>query len=122
MGKGFIDIRIHNICYGFAHLFKKLERQQDSVIIQEERNLQIYKLRIDAATCWESGYDIMESVETNGVILSDDYSPSHLITFWQDCNVLQSIAAALKTMKAMKDPLAGKQCVNIIINSEINIC
>ena len=62
MGKGFIDIRIRNICYGFARLFKKLERQQDLALIQEERNLQIHKLRIDVATCWESGYDMMERV------------------------------------------------------------
>ena len=41
---------------------------------------------------------------------------------WQNCNVLQSIVAALKTMEAIKAAFPGKQCVIIIINSETKIC
>ena len=37
----------------------------------------------------------------------------HLIPSWQDCDMLELIAAVLKPLKAMTDALSGEQCVTI---------
>ena len=72
---------------------------------------------MDVVTCWGSTYDmverVLEQMEAIRIVLCDDRSASHLIPSWQDCDILQSIAAALKPLKAITDALSGEQCVTI---------
>ena len=48
---------------------------------------------------------LMEQIDAIRVVLCDDWSSSHLIPSWQDCNILLSITAALKPLKVMTDVL-----------------
>ena len=50
----------------------------------------------------------MEAVR---VVLASDRKTSHLIPTWQNCDVLDSISAALKPVKEMTDALSGAKCV-----------
>jgi len=45
--------------------------------------------------------------------LSEDRAFAHLSPSWQDRDVLQSIADALKGLKTMTDALAAEQCVTV---------
>ena len=46
-------------------------------------------------------------------MLASDRTASHLIPSWQDCDVLDSISAALKPLKEMTDALSGGKCVTV---------
>ena len=87
------------------------------VAAQEQKNLPIHKLKVDVVTRWGSVYDmverVMEQIEAIRIVLCDDRNSSHLIPSWQDCDILQSIAAALKPLKAMTNALSGESCVTI---------
>ena len=68
---------------------------------------------------------LMEQMEAIRIVLCDDRSSSHLIPLWQDCDILLSISAALKPLKAMTDALLGESCITIsavkpILNHIIN--
>ena len=52
----------------------------------------------------------MEAVK---VVLASEGKTSHLIPTWQDCDVLDSISAALKPLKEMTDALSGEKCVTV---------
>ena len=56
---------------------------------------------------------VLEQLEAITMVLCDDCSSSHLIPSWQDCDMLESITAALKPLKVMTDALSGEQCVTI---------
>ena len=45
--------------------------------------------------------------------MGGDRNSSHLIPTWQDCDVLQSVAGALKVLKVMTDALSGEKCITI---------
>ena len=50
---------------------------------------------------------VLEQMEAIRNVLSDDHGVSHLMPSWQDNDVLQSIATALKPLKAMTDALSS---------------
>ena len=50
---------------------------------------------------------IIEQMEAIRIVLGDRNS-SHLIPIWQDCDVLQLVAAVLKPLKSMTDALTGE--------------
>ena len=56
---------------------------------------------------------LMEQMEAIRIVLCDDGSSSHLIPSWQNCDILLSITAALKPLKAMTDALSGESCITI---------
>ena len=56
---------------------------------------------------------VLEQMEAIRIVLGGDRNSSHLIPTWQDCDVLQSIAAALKVLKVMTDALSGEKCITI---------
>jgi len=47
------------------------------------------------------------------LFLGADRNSSHLIPSWQDCGVVQAVAAALKPLKEMTDALSAKKCPTI---------
>ena len=47
----------------------------------------------------------IERMEAVRVVLASDRKTSHLIPTWQDCDVLDSISAALRPLKQMTDAL-----------------
>ena len=73
--------------------------------------------KLDVVTRWGSVYDmverVLEQIEAIRIILGADRSSSHLIPTWQDCNVLQAVAAALKPLKEMTDALSAEKCPTI---------
>ena len=121
VGKGLNDTRIQHALRVYRTLVASFSRswkkQRDLVEAQEQKNLPIHKLKVDVVTCWGSCYDMVERVlvqlEAIRIVLCDDRNSSHLIPSWQDCDVLESIAAALKPLKAMTDALSGEQCVTM---------
>ena len=52
----------------------------------------------------------MEGIKT---VLGGDRNSSHLIPTWQDCKVLQSVAAVLTPLKLMTDALYGEKWITI---------
>ena len=56
---------------------------------------------------------LIEQMETIRVVLASDRKTSHLIPSWQDCDVLDSLSAALKPLKEMTDALSGERCVTV---------
>ena len=54
---------------------------------------------------------ILEQMDVVRSVLSEDRASAHLSPSWQDCDVLHSIAAALKGLKSMTDALAAEECV-----------
>ena len=56
---------------------------------------------------------LIEQMEVVRVVLARDRKTSHLIPTWQDCDVLDSISAALKPLKEMTDALSGEKCVTV---------
>ena len=52
-------------------------------------------------------------MEVIRIVLGGDRNLSHLFPNWQDYDVLQSVAAVLKSLKVMTDALSGKQCITI---------
>ena len=121
VGKGLNVTRIQRtlrICRRVVAAFSRSwKKWRDLVAAQEQKNFPIQKLKLDVITWWGLVYDmvdrIMEQVEAIRVVLCDDRSSSHLIPSWQDCDILLSITAALKTLKVMTDALSGESCVPI---------
>jgi len=56
---------------------------------------------------------VLEQMEAIEIVLCDDRNSSHLIPSWQDCDILYSIAAALRPLKVMTDALSEESCVTI---------
>ena len=50
---------------------------------------------------------LIEQMEVVRIVMASDRKTSHLIPTWQDCDVLDSISAALKPLKEMIDVLSG---------------
>ena len=121
VGKGLDDTRIQRalrICRGVVAAFSRSwKKRRDLVAAQEQKNLPIHKLKLDVVTRWGSAYDmverVLEQMEAIRVVLCKDQNSSHLTPSWQDCDILESIASALKPLKVMTDALAGESCVTI---------
>ena len=60
---------------------------------------------------------VLEQMEAIRIVLGGDRNSSHLqvIPIWQDCDVLQSVAAALKMLKVMIDALSGEKCITVLV-------
>lgn len=56
---------------------------------------------------------LVEQMEAVRVVLASDRRSSHLIPSWQDCDILDSITGALKSLKEMTDDLSGEKEVTI---------
>ena len=56
---------------------------------------------------------LIKRMEAVWVVLASDRKTSHLIPTWQNCDVLDSISAALKPLKEMTDALSGEKCVTV---------
>ena len=118
--KGLNDarVRVLRLCKCCRHLLPKLKKKQrDLTIIQEQKGLPTHKLKADVVTCWGSSYEmverLLEQMEAVRVVLASDRKSSHLIPTWQDCDVLDSISAALKPLKETTDALSGEKCVTV---------
>ena len=94
-----------------AAFTRSWKKQRDLVIAQEQKKIPVHQLKLDVVTCWGSAYDmierIIEQMEVVRIVLGGRNS-SYLIPIWQDCDVLQLVAALLKPLKAMIDALTGE--------------
>ena len=65
----------------------------------------MHQLKLDAVTRWGSAYDmvekLLEQIEAIRIYLGADRSSSHSIPSWQNCDIMQAVAAALKPLKEM---------------------
>ena len=59
---------------------------------------------------------LIEQMEAIRIVLCDDRSSYHLIPSWQDCDILLSITAALKPLKAMTGALSGESCITLTMD------
>ena len=100
-----------------AAFSRSWKKQRDLVVAQEQKGLPIRKLKVNVVTRWGSTYDMvermLEQIDAVRSVLSEDRISAHLTPTWQDCDILQSIAAALKPLKSMTDTLSGESCVTI---------
>lgn len=58
---------------------------------------------------------IIEQIEAIRIVLGGDRNLSHLTPIWQDCDVLQSVAALLTPLKVMTDALSGEKYITILV-------
>ena len=56
---------------------------------------------------------MVERIIAIRVVLASDRKTTHLMPSWQDCDVFDSISAALKPLKEMTDALSGEKCVTV---------
>ena len=56
---------------------------------------------------------MLEQVDAVRSVLSEVRTSAHLVPTWQDHDILQSIAAALKPLKYMADALSVESCIII---------
>ena len=56
---------------------------------------------------------MLEQMDAARNVLCEDGTSAHLSPSWQDQDVLQSIADALKGLKTMTDALSAEKCVTI---------
>ena len=109
MGKGLNDARVQRtlrvVRSAVAAFSRSYKKQRDLVVVQEQRGLEIHKLKVDIVTRWGSAYDMvermLEQMDAVRNVLSKDRASSHLSPSWQDRDVLQSIAATLKGLETM---------------------
>ncbi len=98
----------------FSRSWKKL---RNLTTAQQQKGLLIHKLKADVVTRWGSSYEmvkrLIEQMEAVRMDLATDNKKSHLIPSWQDCDVLATIAAALKDLKEMTDALSGEASVTV---------
>ena len=121
VGKGLKDSRVQRalkVCRSAVAAFSRSwKKQRDLMIAQEQKQLPVHRLKLDVVTRWGSAYDmverILEQMEAIRIVLGGDRNSSHLIPTWQDSDVLQSVAAALKPLKVMTDALSGEKCITI---------
>ena len=102
-----------NAVAAFSQSWKK---QRNLVFVQKQRNLPVYQLSLMLYSR-RSAYDMMERIleqmKAIRIVLGGDRNLSHLIPTWQDCDVLQSVAAVLKSLNVMTDALSGKNASHI---------
>ena len=133
VGKALKDSRVQRalkVCRSAVAAFSRSwKKQHDLMIAQEQKQLPVHRLKLDIVTHWGSAYDmvewILEQMEAIRIVLGGDRNSSHLIPTWQDSDVLQSVAAALKPLKVMTDALSGEKCITIsavkpLLNDLIN--
>ena len=77
-----------------AKRFKEIQQQKDSPL---------KKLKGDVCTRWGSKADMIErTIEQQDaicVVLGQDWKVSHLVSSWQDFDVLQSLLEAVRDLK-----------------------
>ena len=109
VGKGLNDSRVQRalrVCRSAVAAFSRSwKKQRDLVIAQEQKKLPVHRLKLDVVTRWGSAYDmverVLEQMEAIRIVLGGDRNSSHLIPTWQDRDVLDSVAAALKPLKVL---------------------
>ena len=119
--KGLNDSRVNRairLCKSVVATFSRSpKKQRDLRTVQEQKGLPAHRLKSDVVTRWGSSYEmverLIEQMEAIRVVLASDRKTSHLIPSWQDCDVLDSLSAALKPLKEMTDALSGEKCVTV---------
>ena len=119
--KGLDDLRVQRVlrkCKSVVATFSRSwKKQRDLAVSQEQKGLPQHKLKLNVVTHWGSSYEMVErmieQMEAVRIVLASDRQTSHLIPLWQDCDVLDSISTALKSLKEMTDALSGEKCVTV---------
>ena len=119
--KGLNDSHVQRalkVCRSMVAAFSRSwKKKRDLAIAQGQKNLPIYQLKLNAVTRWGSAYDmverVLEQIEASRIVRGADRSSSHLIPTWQDSDVLQAVATAVKPLKEMTDALSVEKCPTI---------
>ena len=121
VNKGLNDSRIQRAlkaCRSTVAAFSRSwKKKRDLAIAQEQKNIPMHQLKLDVVIRWGSAYDmverLLEQIEAIRIVLGADRNSSHLIPSWQDCDIMQAVAAALKPSKEMTDALSAEKSPTI---------
>ncbi|XP_065883999.1 zinc finger BED domain-containing protein 4-like [Dysidea avara] len=125
--KGLNDSHVQRalkVCRSMVAAFSRSwKKKRDLAIAQGQKNLPIYQLKLNAVTRWGSAYDmverVLEQIEASRIVRGADRSSSHLIPTWQDSDVLQAVATAVKPLKEMTDALSTEKEDDVELTKEI---
>ena len=97
----------HKLTTQFAHSHKK----HAMTVTQIELGLPQHSLIADCETCWGAKYTgmtrIREQESAIWRVRMQDRKASHLVTSWQDVDILESVVKALEPISAFTDMLSG---------------
>ena len=102
----------HKIVSVFAHSWKK---KRDLIKVQTEMDLPHHSLVTECTTHWGTHYKILDRILEQEralvQILGADTKTAHLKPLWQDTEVIESIASALKPVSDLTDVLSREERV-----------
>ena len=82
-----------------AEFSQSWKKSQDLATAQCHKGLPCHKLKADCQTRWGSSLQMLKRIAEQqaaiSVVLASDVRTSHLVLNWQDCEVIDSIIAAL---------------------------
>lgn len=98
----------------FSHCWKKKSALKKA---QQELNVTEHSLITECPTRWGSRQKmigrVLEQSKALSQVLSDDKKMCHLVTTWQDTDVLESINNAIGPFQEFTDALSGEAYVSV---------
>ena len=110
--------RVLRICHQIVAKFSQSwKKSRDLVTAQCQNGLPCHKLKADCQTRWGSSLQMVKRIAEQqaaiSVVLASDVRTSHLVLNWQDCDVIDSIIAALNPLGELTDVLSAEKHITI---------
>ena len=111
-------VRVLRICRQIVAKFSQSwKKSRDLAAAQRQKGLPCHKLKGDCQTRWGSSLQMIKRIaeqrEAISVVLASDVKTSHLVLNWQDCDIIDSMTAALDSLGDLTDALSAEKHITI---------